>query len=152
VKRADSLLVPLIRDLGIKDDIRLSEIKKNWYNLFNKPLSYHMSPFKFSNGELVLNVDSPVWLQELNLRKEDIIKKMTSYGVKDIRLRLGRVSMKTTSEIKRKSTTIGKAIAKPLTSEELSYIEDTVLQISDKELRETLKRTIEKALASGRTK
>ncbi len=147
VKRADSLLIPVVRELGIEDSVKLAEIKKTWHNLFNKPISYHMSPFKLSNGEIFLNVDSPVWLQELNFYKEELIRKMSSYGVRAVRFRLGRVSTKATSEVKSKKPGV-----KPLTTEELSYIEETVSLIDDQALRETLRRTIEKALTSGRTK
>jgi len=94
VKRIDHLLIPFIRELGIEDSVRLAEIKKDWYNLFNEPLSSHMSPYKLSEGEILLTVDSPVWLQELSFYKEDIIKKLSSYNVKSVRFRLGRVSIR----------------------------------------------------------
>lgn len=147
MKRADSLLIPFIRELGIEDGVRLAEIKKNWYNLFNKPLSYHMSPFMLSKGEILLNVDSPVWLQELNFYKEDIIKKLSPYSVKDVRFRLGRVSTKQNTEYRTQNTEV-----KPLTTYELSYIEEVVSPISDEALREIVRRTIQKALTSGRTR
>ncbi|OGW39388.1 MAG: hypothetical protein A2Y97_12845 [Nitrospirae bacterium RBG_13_39_12] len=145
MRRADSLIIPLIRELGIKDDLILAEIKKNWHKIFNKPLSYHMYPFKFSNGEILINVDSPVWLQELNLRKEEILRKMNSYEVKTIRFRLGRVSTK--PEVRSQKSEVRKP-----THEELSYIEDTVSKIDDEALRETVRRTIEKAITSNRGK
>lgn len=147
MKRADSLLIPFIRDLGIEDSVRLAEIKKNWYNLFNKPLSYHMSPSMLSEGEILLNVDSPVWLQELNFYKEDIIKKLSPYSVKDIRFRLGRVSIKQNIEYRTQNTEV-----KPLTTDELSYIEEVVSPISDEELRETVRKTIVKAFISRQTR
>ncbi len=145
VKRADSLLSPVIRELGIEESVKLAEIKKTWHNLFNKPLSYHMSPFKLSEGEIFLNVDSPVWLQELNFYKEELIRKMSSYGVRAVRFRLGRVSKK--SEVRSQKSEV-----RSLTHEELSYVEETVSLIDDHVLREALRRTIEKALTSGRTK
>jgi hypothetical protein len=148
VKRADSLLLPVIKELGINDGVGLAEIKRNWYNLFSRPLSYHMSPSMLSNGEILLNVDSPAWLQELNFYKEDIIKKMSSYGIRAVRFRLGRVSTK--SEVRSHPPEAEEA--RSLTHEELSYIEDTVSKISVEALRETVIRTIEKALISGRTR
>ncbi|MDI6890747.1 MAG: DUF721 domain-containing protein [Thermodesulfovibrionales bacterium] len=147
VKRVDSLFLPLIRDLGIEDGMRLAEIKKDWYNLFNEPLSSHMSPCKLSGGEILLNIDSPVWLQELNFYKEAIIKKLSPYSVRDVRFRLSRVSTKEMSNVKCQMSNV-----KPLTTEERSYIEKTVSQISDEALRETVRRTIGKALISRRTK
>jgi hypothetical protein len=154
VNRVDSLLIPFVRELGIEDGVRLAEIKMNWHNLFNKPLSYHMSPSMLSGDEIVLNVDSPVWLQELNFYKEDIIKKLSAYGVKAARFRLGTLMTSTSrgrvsiiSEVKRRESRV-----KRLTTEELFYIEETTSKINDPELRETVRRTIEKALTSRRTR
>jgi hypothetical protein len=144
VKRADSLLNPFIRELGIEDGVKLAEIRRNWYNLFDKPLSYHMSPFILSKGEILLNVDSPVWLQELTFYKEDIIKKMSSYGVKTVRFRLGRVSTKVKSGIQG-----WKSRVKQLTTEELSYIEETVSKINDEKLKETVQKAMKKSFATG---
>ena len=141
----DSLLTPFIRELGIEDGVRLAEIKRNWHNLFNKPLSHHMSPSMLSRGEILLNVDSPVWLQELQYYKDAILKKMRSYGVKAVRFRIGRVSKKPGVGSQQSE------VRKP-TYEELSYIEDTVSKIDDEALRETVKRTIEKAITSNRVK
>jgi hypothetical protein len=147
VKRADSLLFPLVRDLGIENSIRLIEMKKKWHHLFNEPLSSHMAPYKLSEGEILMHVDSPVWLQELNYFKKDIIEKLSPYGVKDVRFKLGKVSTKTGSIVSSQGLSV-----KRLTAEELFYIEKTVSQIDDEELRETVRRTIEKAITSNRTK
>ncbi|MEW6068205.1 MAG: DUF721 domain-containing protein [Nitrospirota bacterium] len=140
MKRAGSLLAPLISNLGLEDALRLAEIKSNWHKLFND-LSYHMSPFKLSNGEIILNVDSPVWLQELNFHKETIIKKLRSHGINTIRLRLGRVSTVEKSEVKSQKSEV-----KALTSEELSFIEKTVSQINDQDLKDKIKKAIEKSI------
>ena len=144
MKRADSVLTPFIRELGIEDGIKLAEIRRNWYNLFDKPLSYHMSPFILSKGEILLNVDSPVWLQELTFYKEDIIKKMSSYGVKTVRFRLGRVSIKVKSGIQGQKSRV-----EQLTTEELSYIEETVSKINDEKLKETVQKAMKKSFATG---
>ena len=144
MKRADSVLIPFIRELGIEDGVKLAEIRRNWYNLFDKPLSYHMSPLILSKGEILLNVDSPVWLQELTFYKEDIIKKMSSYGVKTVRFRLGRVSTKVKSGIQG-----WKSRVKQLTTEELSYIEETVSKINDEKLKETVQKAMKKSFTTG---
>lgn len=147
MKRVVDLLLPLVKDLGIEDNIRLTEIKKSWYSLFKDPLSSHMWPSKLSEGEILLNVDSPVWLQELNYYKEDIIKKLNSYGIKEVRFRLGRVSTRTMSEVKSQKSKVRR-----FSTEEISYIDNAVSEITDPELRETVRRAIEKAIASNKTK
>jgi hypothetical protein len=143
VKRVDSLLSPLVKDLGIESNIKFIEIKKIWHTLFSEPLSCHMVPYKMIEGAILLNVDSPVWLQELNYFKKDIIKKLGPYGIKDVRFNLGKVPKKARSEdcnrVHRE---------KALTPEEVSYIEKAVSQIIEEDLRVTVKRAIEKAISS----
>jgi hypothetical protein len=148
VKRADSLLIPFVRELGIEDGVKLAQIKRNWYNLFNKPLSYHMSPLILSKGEILLNVDSPVWLQELNFYREDIIKKMSSYGVKTVRFRLGRISRNKPSALSSQHL----AAVKQLTNDERAFVRDIVSKIGDELLRGTVKTALEKSISSGKTK
>lgn len=50
-----------------------------------------MSASALISEQLTINVDSPQWLHEISFYKEDIIKKLHIFGVKDIRLRVGRV-------------------------------------------------------------
>jgi len=154
VKRADSLLIPYIRDLGIGDGVRLAEIKRDWYVLFNKPLSYHMSPSLLSEGEILLNVDSPVWLQELNFHKEVIQQKLSSYGVRTVRFRLGRVSTEISSGIGSQKSRVRskKSEDKQVKAEEHAFIEKTASHINDEALRLTVRLAMEKAIASGKTK
>jgi hypothetical protein len=147
VKRADSLLKPLIRDLGIEEGVRLSEMKQKWNVLFQEPLPHHMSPSLFTGGELLLNVDSPVWLQELKFYREDIIRKLSSYGVKAIRFRLGRVV--TTGKSGVGNERLG---VKSLKADEHSFIDKAVAGITEDDLKVTLKTAMKKAITSGKTR
>ena len=146
MKKVGSLLRPLVRDFGIESDMRFIELKESWHVLFNEPLSCHMAPCKITEGVILLNVDSPVWLQELNYFKKDIIGKLSPYGVTDVRFKLGKVSIKTGSEVRDQG--FG---AKTFTPEELSYIEKTISHIADEELRRTVRRAIEKSISSRKT-
>ena len=147
VKRVDSLLRPLVKDFGIESNIRFIEVKKNWHTLFNEPLSCHMVPYKVTEGVMLLNVDSPVWLQELNYFKKDIIEKLCPYGIKDIRFKLGNVTKKAGFEARNQGVSV-----KTFTPEEISYIEKTISQIFDEELRVTVRKAIEKAILSRKAK
>jgi hypothetical protein len=147
VKRADSLLKPLIKDLGIEEGVRLSEMRQKWNVLFQEPLSHHISPSLFTGGELLLNVDSPVWLQELKFYKEDIIRKLSSYGVKAVRFRLGRIVTTEKSGVRNERREV-----KPLKTDERSFIDKAISGITDENLKVTLKTTMKKAITSGKTK
>ena len=158
MERVDHLLIPIIRDLGISDGIKLSEVKKNWHTIFSEPLSSHMSPCKVSEGEILLTVDSPIWLQELHYLKEDIVEKLSSYGIREVRFRLGRVPPKIKSEVsksnctvKHKSITHGESKTGLLTMEEQTYLEETVSKINDLELREKIRNAIEKSIIARKS-
>lgn len=147
VKRADSLLKPFIKDLGVSDGVRLAEIKRNWSTLFQKPLLSHMSPSLLSGRELLLNVDSPVWLQELKFYKEEIVRKLSAHGVGEVRFRLGKVSVKEDATGKSKGSG-----CKPLNPEERGFVQDAISDIDDEGLKGTVKTAIEKAITSGKTR
>jgi hypothetical protein len=147
VKRADSLLAPFLKDSGIENGVAFAEIKKNWAGLFQKPLSLHMSPCMLNAGELLINVDSPAWLQELNFFREDIRKKLALYGIRSVRFRLGRISMPGIPDNRSR----GKG-TKELSKEERLFIDDAITRIDDESTKRTLKKAIEKAITSGKTK
>jgi len=143
VKKIGSLCGPFIRELGIQDAVRLAAVKRDWDTIFSQPLSCHMSPCTLSHGEILLNVDSPVWLQELQYYKKEILGKLRSYGVRSMRFKIGRVSQNM-SHTKRHE----EARFKVLTPEELSLVEDTVSQIENEELKETVQKAMKRSLSA----
>ena len=147
MRRADSLLAPLISDLGIRDGVRLAGIRKDWSSIFADPVPLHTYPLTLSGDELLVAVDSPVWLQELHFYKENIVKKLASYGVNAVRFRIGRVSAPAKPGGRSR-----KAGIRSLTDKELAFIQEEAANIRDDSLKERLKTIIEKAITSGKTK
>lgn len=118
-------------------------MKREWADIFGKPLSLHMSPATFKKGELLINVDSPMWLQQISFYKEDIIRKLQSFGVRAVRLRLGRV-------LPEKKQAKEDVRMRPLTSGDISYIEATIASVKDPALKQGIKQAIEKSVAFRR--
>ncbi len=147
VKKIGSLIAPLVREIGIEEAVRFGEIKKKWKELFKEPLSLHMYPSRLSNGELLINVDSPLWLQQLTFLKTQIIKNLTSFQVKDIRFRIGKVTGPQTRE-----TGNLPPERTALKSDALRQIEDTVEGMEDGVIKESIRRAMEKSLTTKRTK
>lgn len=140
LKRADSVLTPLIRNLGIENGVRLAQIRAHWHTLFQQPLSLHVWPSQLSGDELVLNVDSAVWLQELTFHKPTIIERLSPYRIQTIRFRLGRVAPPGRGEKK-------KPIARrALTPSDCTFVEEALASIDDPDLKKVLKRVVEKSL------
>ncbi len=139
MERTDSLLASIVKRLGLEDGVRLARIKNNWRLIFDKPLSLHMSPSSLSEGKLLLNVDSPIWIQQLSYLKREITEKLTAYGVRDIQFRLGRIS-----QTKRRSAPVRKHAE--ITSEDELFIVELTSRFSNEELKEAVKVAVERHL------
>ena len=138
MKKAGSLLDPVLRQLGIEAGVRLARMKSEWPSLFDRPLSLHMSPGGLSEGELLLFVDSPLWIQQLNYYKQEIITKLTRFGVKDVRFRLGRVGLRQVAEESRPLP--------PLSDEETDFIDGLADVAGDHELGRAVRAAAERSL------
>jgi len=147
MKKVDSLCIPLIRGLGLDDALRLAEIKRDWDTLFGQPLCYHMVPCKVSGSEVLLNVDSPVWLQELQYHKKKILGKLSPYRIKSMRFKIGRVSRTVSRNTRNEEPRF-----KTLTPEEVAIVEHTVSQLNEKEMRETVQKAMKKSLSARKVK
>ncbi|MEW6107807.1 MAG: DUF721 domain-containing protein [Nitrospirota bacterium] len=143
--RTDSILSPIIKNLGIDDGVCLARIKNNWYRIFNKPLSLHMYPSKFAEGELLINVDSPIWIQQLGYYKKEIIDKLSDYGVRDIRFRLGKIYGK------RENVPAREHAVKELSREDNLFVSELLSNINDESLKASIRKALEKSLRSSKS-
>lgn len=146
MKHISSLISPIYADLGLEEKVILKKIESNWQTLFNSPLSLHTYPFDFKNGELIINVDSSAWLQQIKYMQAMFLQKLSDYPVKSIKLRIGKIKKDTK---KQNSLEDGKAIRNTklsLSKDDEQWIEDSLTPITDIELRETIKKGIEKSL------
>jgi len=137
--RAESVLTSILKNLGLEAGVRLAQIKTNWQNIFDRPLSLHMYPSKLSEGELLLNVDSPIWIQQLTYYKKEIIEKLYAYGVKEVRFRIGRISPD-------KQPVFKSPEHRKLSDEDNLFISDLTSEIKDEDLKKAVKTAVERSL------
>jgi hypothetical protein len=143
LEKADSLLGPLIKRLGIAEGVRLARLRNDWGRIFKEPLLSHMSPSKLSEGELLLNVDSPIWMQQLNFYKKDLLAKLVPYGVREIRFRIGRIREK----IQHFSAV---EELEEISSEDDSFVTRLVSGLEDEGLKESVRKAAEKSLRAAK--
>jgi len=140
VKRLKGVLSPLLTHLGIDEAVRLEGMKEEWVHLFGETLSGHMWPESFKAGELLIHVDSPIWLQQLSFLKAEVLRKLHLFEVKEIRFRLGRMGHRTGIRLN----------AEPeheeplLDRDSVQYIEEMTESIQDLELRDCIRRAMKK--------
>lgn len=143
MKRADAVLGPMLKRLGIESGVRLERIRNDWLSIFDPRLSSHMFPAACSEQELLLHVESPAWMQQLTYYKREIIDRLSPYGITEIRFRIGRVRKPAIRQKVRQK-------AMHLSEEDMSFITGTVSEIKDEELKDTIRKAIEKSLRSCR--
>ncbi len=139
MEKAASLLAPMIKRLGLSAGVHLGRIRGEWHALFGPTLSAHMSPSKLAEGELLLNVDQPIWMQQLTFHKRQIVEKLSPYGVKDVRFRIGSIhQMKTPGRPSR--------VPEELSSEDAAFVNTLVSGVDDHNLQQAIRRAVEKSL------
>ncbi|MBI5634910.1 MAG: DUF721 domain-containing protein [Nitrospirae bacterium] len=143
MKRAETVLGPMLKQLGIENGVRLERIRNDWPDIFEKSISPHMFPATLHDGELLLHVESPAWMQQLTYYKKEILRKLSSYAVTDVRFRLGRIT-------KKKQMLEAQKPMRTLSPEEVSFAASVVADISNKELKDSIRKAIEKSLRADR--
>lgn len=148
MKSAGSILSSLIKTLGIEDKMTIASLQREWSCLFNEPLSLHTYPVELKDGELLINVDSPLWLQQLKFFKGDMLGKLQAYRITSIRFKHGRVYRS------RRPVPAGSpapARSKTgITDADREWIDQIVGEVKDPELSEQLRKLLEKAIRKTR--
>lgn len=150
MKSLADIISPILRASGLEEGVRFDLIKHRWDDLFRKPLSLHLYPVSLRDGELLVNVDSSVWLQEVTIRKEELLNVLKPFCIKDIRFRLGRVGFRRENIRSKKGR--DKETKRELTPQSLRFINDTISPVKDDDLREVIRATMEKSLSCNRLK
>lgn len=147
MKHICSIILPIYKDLGLEEKLILKEIETKWHVFFSSPFSLHTCPIDLKDGELLINVDSPAWLQQLKFMQPMIIKKLGEYPVNAIKLRLGRVKR---DGLKENPTEVLNASRKPssiLSSEDAEWLNQSLSVITDAEMKESIKKAAQNSLA-----
>ena len=141
MKKTGAVLDPLLKNLGLESGVRLVLIKHDWYGIFDEQITSNLFPVSFSEGQLMLHVTSPIWMQQFSFHKDEIIRKLGAYGVQGVRFRLGRIPQ-------RKQKILPARKASELSPENRFFINELLSDITDENLKKTIKKAVEKSLTS----
>ncbi|RME65978.1 MAG: DUF721 domain-containing protein [Nitrospirae bacterium] len=132
-------LLRVLSELGLKDTYTLSVIQQKRDKIFGEFLANHLWPTRVHEGVLFINVSSRQMLLSINSLKPEILKKLSPYGIKDIKLKIGPVR-----PLKLKKQSIPKPKDTPL-PEDLNRALQT--EVKDPALRETIQKAIKAFLS-----
>lgn len=68
----------MLKIYGIEKPVRQNEVFFIWQDIVGEVIAKHAIPEKVAYNKLFVKVDSPVWRNELNFRKEEILKRIKS--------------------------------------------------------------------------
>lgn len=67
-----------LREYGLQDYLKFTEIEEEWEDIIGKGISKHTKLKDFGNGILEIEVDDPIWIQELSFKTGEILKRINS--------------------------------------------------------------------------
>lgn len=145
MEKADTLLGPLIRQLGIEPAVRLARLRTSWDGIFAEPLVSHTYPASLSEGELLINVDHPAYLQQFVFLQREILAKLRSFGVTGVRFRIGRVVKKTAKHAP-------KSPAVSLGASDREFVESLAGAVQDEDLQAAVRQAATRSLIASTKK
>lgn len=92
--RVDEVIKTVFKNLDISEDVALRGRALNCWRDVAGDAAEHSEPLRFQGGIMVVAVKSSAWLNELSLRKSELVRRLerdVGKGVvKDIRFQMDR--------------------------------------------------------------
>lgn len=140
MEKINVILVPLYDELGLQKHLILEDIKNRWDVLLGSPLNIHTYPHDLRDGELIINVDSTLWLQQLKYMQSIILRNLSSYPVKSIKLRIGKIKGR------RQETNFAGNFSKQNITSKMNYdaewLNNALQNIKDSDMKDQIKRAV----------
>jgi len=156
VERVSSLLKQILSEPGIGEQLNRHQAWLVWDQLVGEQIAARARPYKLRKGVLEVQVDHPVWMQQLQMMKPQILEKIAAKipnaGITDIYLRQTR-NPETYHPRKAKQTSEPPPWTKiQLNENEKQSIEEELGQVNNIELKHELRNlfTRQKQLDKGR--
>lgn len=151
IDKLSRILGSLMKARGLQGRMSEYRIFGQWEKTVGSVIAGHAQPVSVRGSKLFVAVDSPAWMQQLSLLKPEIIEKVNRIlgkeAIRDIGLNLGEIAPLRAPDDK-------EAAPAPVTlsPEDRASIESTVAGIKDADVRQALRRVMEKDLSSKKRK
>lgn len=144
VERVSSLLKQILGQPGFGEQITRHQAWLVWDQLVGEQIAARARPLKLRKGVLEVQVDHPVWMQQLQMLKPTILEKINAKipnaGITDIYLRQTRNSQ-TYKPIKTQQTPEPPPWTKiELTDAEKEAIEEELSPVANAELKHEMRK------------
>ena len=157
-ERVGSLLKQILAQPGFGEQITRHQAWLVWDQLVGEQIASRARPLRLRKGVLEVQVDHPVWMQQLQLMKPQILEKIAAQipnaGITDIYLRQARNNQGYRPAKTKKSTAPPAWRETELSAEEKEVIESELAEIDNRELKDEMRRlfTMQKQLDKDRNR
>jgi hypothetical protein len=137
-----NILKTFVKEYGLEGGVVLNSIQNQWEHIAGRTVAVHAFPDSVKGKILTLIVDTPQWMHHLSFFKEEIVSKLTSYNVAEVRFKLGKLPDNSKVSSLAGDTT--------LSEDDLIYLENTIRNLKDEDLREKFRKLIVHGLTKGK--
>jgi len=138
------ILGQFAKDHGIESGSVLNSVRRKWADIVGPAIAAHTFPDTIKSKVLTIIVDTPQWMHHLSFYKEDISDKLRSCDMQGVRFKLGRIPETRDIALSKEEAV--------LTDEDARFVENTIGNIKDGELKEKFRRLIVHGLTRGKIK
>lgn len=142
------ILKGLAKELGLEKGIASAMLQEHWKEIVGPQIASHTYPMEIRFDTLPLRVDSAVWMHQLSFLKGEIIEKcnriLGGESIRKLQLRTGPLPA---------AVDLSDGTPKPkgeCSSEEAAFIERQLASIPDPELKEAVRRALQRHLLNER--
>lgn len=147
IEKLSSLLNKTLASHGLTTRLKEYRVVGRWEKIVGKVIARHAQPSSLRGKKLSVVVDSSAWMQQLSLLKPELIEKLNeglgAGSFQEITFKMGNVAPGERPEIERPSPAM-------LDKGETEKIEEYIRGLKDLDVREGLRRLIEKDLLNKR--
>lgn len=142
------ILNGLAKELGLEKGIASALLQMRWKEIVGPQIASHTYPAEIRFDTLQLRVDSAVWMHQLSFLKREIIEKcnrlLGNESIRKLQLRTGPLPAAVASS---EETAAPQGTC---TAEETAFIEQQLLLVPDAELKEVVRRALQRHLLKHR--
>jgi len=137
-----NILGEFSKDLGIESGSVLNAVRRKWADIVGPAVAVHTFPDTIRGNVLTIIVDTPQWMHHLSFYKEDICGKLTFCNIQGVNFKLGRLPEKKAAPLSQEDT--------GLSDEDQRFLDNTVNNVRDEELKEKFRKLIVHGLTKGK--
>lgn len=143
--RTSSILHKFLIEQGLTGKLNSYRIWQLWPSIVGPQIAARTQPLRLRDQVLEVRVDHPVWMQQLQLMKPQLLQRLNqqlgSDTIKDIYLRRGRLAPSSSNEPDNAPPPLRNA--PPVTTEDQKRIENSLQSVTDDAVKNGLRHIFE---------